>query len=147
MCRVATCRSMSCKFSHLPICGTDGCPAHCLQESGLLGGRKYTARALTEGDHVIHRYVGQFKLVNGLEVYHRSFNVFNLTLWDDIIQEFGELTDQDVLVRHTVPIFHVALSHCQVFHGSQTVSVALWERLSDAQHDMPCKRHHWICQK
>ena len=70
----------------------------------MLGGRKYTARALTAGDHVIHRFVGQFKLVNGLEVYHRSFTVFNLTLWDDIIQEFGELTDQDVLVRHTVRI-------------------------------------------
>lgn len=46
-----------------------------------------------------HRYVGQFKLSNGLEVYLRSFNVFNLTLWDDIMEEFGELTDQDVLVR------------------------------------------------
>ena len=76
-------------------------PYFCLQESGLLGGRKYTARALTEGDHVIHRFVGQFKLVNGLEVYLRSFNVFNLTLWDDIIQQFGELTDKDVLVRHS----------------------------------------------
>ena len=68
----------------------------------MLSGRKYTARALTVGNHVIHRFVGQFKLDNGLEVYLRSFNVFNLTLWDDIIQEFGELTDQDVLVRHTV---------------------------------------------
>ena len=84
------------------ICTSDICSTLCLQESGLLGGRKYTARALTAGDHVIHRFVGQFKLINGLEVYHRSFNVFNLTLWDDIIQEFGELTDQDVLVRHTV---------------------------------------------
>lgn len=31
-------------------------------------------------------------------MYLRSFNVFNLTLWDDIMAEFGELTEQDVLV-------------------------------------------------
>jgi hypothetical protein len=30
-------------------------------------------------------------------VYLPSFNVFNLTLWDDIIA-FGELTEEDVLV-------------------------------------------------
>ena len=72
---------------------------HWLQDSGLLEGRSYTARALTEGDTVKHRFVGHFRLANGLEVYQRSFNVFNLTLWDDIIEEFGNLTDQDVLVR------------------------------------------------
>ena len=69
-----------------------------LQESGLLKGRSYTARALTEGGTVKHRFVGHFRLANGLEVYQRSFNVFNLTLWDDIIEEFGDLTDEDVLV-------------------------------------------------
>ena len=106
------------------ICTSDTCSALCLQESGLLGGRKYTARALTAGDHVIHRFVGQFKLVNGLEVYHRSFNVFNLTLWDDIIQEFGELTEQDVLVGHTVWIVHGALSLSQVSCDSSIVPMA-----------------------
>ena len=74
-----------------------------MQESGLLKGRSYTARALTEGDTVKHRYVGHFRLENGLEVYQRSFNVFNLTLWDDIMEEFGDLTDQDVLVREKLP--------------------------------------------
>ncbi len=70
-----------------------------MQESGLLKGRSYTARALTEGDTVKHRFVGHFRLANGLEVHQRSFNVFNLTLWDDIMEEFGDLTDEDVLVR------------------------------------------------
>ena len=70
-----------------------------LQESNLLKGRSYTGRALTEGDTVKRRYVGQFLLHNGLEVYLRSFNVFNLTLWDDIMAQFGELTEQDILVR------------------------------------------------
>ena len=46
-----------------------------------------------------HRFVGHFRLDNGLDVYQRSFNVFNLTLWDDIMEEFGDLTDQDVVVR------------------------------------------------
>jgi len=70
-----------------------------LQESGLLEGQSYTGRALTEGDTVKRRYVGQFLLHNGLEVYLRSFNVFNLTLWDDTMAQFGELTEQDILVR------------------------------------------------
>ena len=108
----------ACTSNQVVIYISDICSTSYMQESGLLGGRKYTARTLTAGDHVIHRYVGQFKLVNGLEVYHRSFNVFNLTLWDDIIQEFGGLTEQDVLVRRTVWIVRGALSHHQVVCGS-----------------------------
>ena len=44
------------------------------------------------------KFVGDFLLDNGLHVFLRSFNVFNLTLWDDVMKPFGELRDDDILV-------------------------------------------------
>jgi len=55
-------------------------------------------RALPEGQQVIKRFVGNFTLENGLQVHLRSFNVFNVSLWDDVMETFGELGSEDILV-------------------------------------------------
>lgn len=70
-----------------------------VQESELKLDKEYRARALAPGLHVTKKYVGEFSLDSGLQVYLRSFNVFNLTLWDDVMAQFGELQDDDILVR------------------------------------------------
>lgn len=60
---------------------------------------EYEARALQPGLHVTKKYVGGFEVDNGLHVHLRSFNVFNLTLWDDVMAQFGDLGEDDILVR------------------------------------------------
>ena len=69
-----------------------------LQESDLKLDKEYTARSLQPGLHVKKKFVGDFLLDNGLHVFLRSFNVFNLTLWDDVMKPFGELQADDILV-------------------------------------------------
>lgn len=69
-----------------------------LQDSELKTDQEYTARSLQPGLHVKKKFVGDFVLDNGLHVFLRSFNVFNLTLWDDVLEPFGELKDDDILV-------------------------------------------------
>lgn len=72
--------------------------------------KEYTARALQEGMHVKKKIVGEFTLDNGLQVFLRSFNIFNLTLWDDVMQAFGELTADDILVRSCVQCQHLDIT-------------------------------------
>lgn len=74
-----------------------------LQESELKLDKDYRARALQPGLHVTKKYVGEFELDNGLHVYLRSFNVFNLTLWDDVMAQFGDLREDDILVGGHCP--------------------------------------------
>lgn len=69
-----------------------------LQESELKTDKEYTARSLQPGLHVKKKFVGDFVLDNRLHVFLRSFNVFNLTLWDDVMEPFGELKEDDILV-------------------------------------------------
>ncbi|EIE21588.1 hypothetical protein COCSUDRAFT_66960 [Coccomyxa subellipsoidea C-169] len=68
------------------------------EESDLKLDKEYTARSLQPGLHVKKKFVGDFLLDNGLHVFLRSFNVFNLTLWDDVMKPFGELQADDILV-------------------------------------------------
>ena len=46
---------------------------------------------------ILKQNVGMFRLKNGVEVHFQSFGIFNVSLWDDMIEKFKPLTKKDIL--------------------------------------------------
>ena len=66
-------------------------------ESGIPTMGNYTARGHSDDDFIRKLTVGDMRLKNGAQVSLRSFGRWNITLWDDVMTEFGELMPQDVI--------------------------------------------------
>jgi hypothetical protein len=60
--------------------------------------RNYTARGVPSDFKIPRQYLGAFALRSGARVILRAFGRFNLTLWDDVFEEFLPLADTDVIV-------------------------------------------------
>jgi hypothetical protein len=48
--------------------------------------------------YVLKQYIGNLYLESGGSIHLRSFGILNISLWDDVLRDFGKLTDQDVLL-------------------------------------------------
>jgi hypothetical protein len=58
--------------------------------------RSYAIR--NEPGSILKQNVGSFTLRNGASVHIRSFGIFNLSLWDDVMAEFAPITKDDIIV-------------------------------------------------
>lgn len=71
----------------------------CVVEEAIVdgcGAGNFTARGCTKP--ILKQFIGDFVLENGATVHIRSFGQFNITLWDLVMEEFGLLTERDVLM-------------------------------------------------
>jgi hypothetical protein len=64
--------------------------------AAVLVAGNFTARGNSRP--ILKQFVGDFYLENGASVHIRSFGQFNVTLWDLVMNEFGRLTERDVLM-------------------------------------------------
>ena len=58
--------------------------------------RSYAIR--NEPGTILKQNVGSFTLRNGASVHIRSFGIFNLSLWDDVMADFAPVTKDDIIV-------------------------------------------------
>ena len=58
----------------------------------------YGLRGGGPGETVLKQHVGDLILTNGAEIHLRSFGRFNLSLWDDVLDDFQPLTERDYIV-------------------------------------------------
>jgi hypothetical protein len=56
----------------------------------------YTVPTTSRSIHKL--YVGNVHLRSGGRIHLRSFGIVNITLWDDVIREFGEITENDIIL-------------------------------------------------
>ena len=47
---------------------------------------------------IFKQNLGNFTLRNGAEIHIRSFGIFNLTLWDNVMAELAPFSDKDTLI-------------------------------------------------
>lgn len=59
--------------------------------------QRYMVRDEPEGV-VLKQNVGMFMLGSGAEVHIQSFGIFNISLWDDVFEQYMPLSDRDIII-------------------------------------------------
>ena len=57
---------------------------------------------------IFKQNLGNFTLDSGAEVHIRSFGIFNLSLWDDVMAELAPFSDRDTLIVGARPLLPLA---------------------------------------
>ena len=65
---------------------------------------------------ILKQNVGMFRLRNGVEVHFQSFGIFNVSLWDDMLEKFKPLTKKDILFVGRAILLSVSAAPCQCTH-------------------------------
>lgn len=76
------------------------------------------------------QFVGNFSMEGGGEVHVRCFGIFNLTLWDDVMEEFQPLTRNDVIMVNFGAWYPRFSIH---------ETLVPWQRFQDVSAKSPCR--------
>lgn len=83
---------------------------------------------------------GELKLDRGAEIQLRCFGRFNLTLWDDVMEEFGTLTKRDIIMVNFGAWYHrffFAGGPDEWIAWKDDVHELLFERLANTEAQVP----------